>query len=205
MHRWLHTWIALVSLSFLARSAWAEAPPKEGESPGKFAAEISFIAGGGFYLAGESYEDTDSFGQNSTDLEYEGGPGFTGEIDAALGYRGKNLALGGSLRIGTMRSPSAFTGEAEQRSAAMLGPKLQLFQGPDGGGYANVAAGVALLGSQVGFGATASAGYQKHWRGPWWAALEGSLRWTRSIEEGDNGTYPYRDYSLGANLVLTAR
>ena len=194
----------------------ADAEPREGTStpvsdpahPQRSASVVGFavsLAVGPAFARGKARYDSLDF------YEERPGPSFDshstvapgGALTFTLGGRvGSRLLVGGALMIGGALLPNRFTGETNGEGAFGVGPELALVPNPRGGVFAYARGGIGVL-NALAWSAAMGGGYSFPLgkEGLVGLGIELSGVYSRFGEDGDAGTYTYKDEILTPALV----
>lgn len=118
------------------------------------------------------------------------------------GRLGTRLVVGGAITVGVGSLPNRFTGDEESHGTFALGPELALLPSPHGGVFAFARGGVGNL-NALAWSAAVGGGYafplgKRVLMG---LGLQLSDVYSRFGEDGDFGTYTYKDELMGPALV----
>jgi hypothetical protein len=118
------------------------------------------------------------------------------------GHVGSRLLVGGAITIGLGVLPNRFAGDREVKGAFGVGPELVLLPSPRGGVFAFARGGVGVL-NALAWSAAVGGGYALPLGKTMLVGLglELSGVYSRFGEDGDFGTYTYKDEILAPALV----
>jgi hypothetical protein len=163
---------------------------------------VSLAAGPAFARAKARYDPLGSDEGPRFDSHSTVAPGaaFTFTFGGRVGSR---LLVGGAITIGRVVLPDRFTGDTKIQGAFGVGPELALLPNPRGGVFAYARGGIGVLSTFLAWSAAVGGGYalplgQRALVG---LGIELSGVYSRRAEDGDFGTYTYKDEILAPALV----
>ena len=166
---------------------------------------VSVAAGPSFARGKARYDSSDLFGEPSApsfDSHSTVAPGSA--LTFTLGGRvGSRLLVGGAIMIRLATLPNRFTGDTKAQSAFGVGPELALLPDPRGGVFAYARGGIGTLNAWA-WSAAMGAGYALPLGKTALVGLglELSGVYSRFEEDGDFGTYTYKDEILAPALLV---
>lgn len=199
---------ALVLIALTPHRASALSPPSSSPAPqGKSPLVIAASLAAGPYLARSKarYDPSDFEGgePDGPSFDEQSGVAPGGTLTLTLGGQvGLRLLVGGALTIGASSMPNRFTGEEQRVRLVSVGPELALLPGAGGGAFAYARAGIGVL-DALAWSAAVGGGYafrvgESRSLG---LGLQLSGHYSRHGEDGDHGTYTYKDELLAPALV----
>jgi hypothetical protein len=165
---------------------------------------VNLATGPSFARAKARYDPTDFDDEpNNPSFDAHSAVVPGGALTFTLGARlGSRLLVGAAITMGFGVLPNRFTGQKEVHAAFGVGPELALLPNPRGGVFAFARGGIGTL-NALAWSAAVGGGYALPLGKKMLTGLGLELRgvYSRYKEDGDFGTYTYKDQILAPALV----